>query len=52
MKDKDEDDWPEEENDDIEKDLALAHERNKNKTVEELDLEWNEFLKTLELEDV
>ncbi|UGQ07137.1 hypothetical protein [Streptococcus anginosus] len=43
-------DWPESEDDDI--DFDDIRERNKNKTVEELDHEWEEYLKTLKLEEI
>lgn len=43
-------DWPEGEDDNI--DFDAIHERNKNKTVEELDAEWDEYLQTLKLERI
>lgn len=43
-------DWPEAEDDNI--DFDDIRERNKNKTVEELDREWEEYLKTLKLEEI
>lgn len=42
--------WPEGENDNI--DFNAVHEKNKNKTVEDLDQEWAEYLKTLKLESI
>ena len=43
-------DWPEGEDDNI--DFDAIQERNKNKTVEDLDREWEEYLKTLKLESI
>lgn len=43
-------DWPEGEDDNI--DFDAIQERNKNKTVEDLDREWEEYLKTLRLESI
>lgn len=43
-------DWPEAEDDNLDELLKKASERNKNKTVEELDAEWDEFVKSLKLE--
>lgn len=45
-------DWPEAEDDNLDELLKKACERNKNKTVEELDAEWDEFVKTLKLESI
>ena len=45
-------DWPEAEDDNLDELLKKAYERNKNKTVEELDDEWDEFVKTLKLERI
>ena len=45
-------DWPEAEDDNLDELLKKAYERNKNKTVEELDAEWEEYLKTLKLESI
>ena len=45
-------DWPEAEDDNLDELLKKAYERNKNKTVEELDAEWDEFVKNLKLETV
>lgn len=45
-------DWPEGEDDNLDELLKKAYERNKNKTVEELDDEWDEFVKTLKLESI
>ena len=45
-------DWPEGEDDNLDELLKKAYERNKNKTVEELDREWEEYLKTLKLESI
>ena len=42
--------WPEGEDDNI--DFNAVHEKNKNKTVEDLDREWEEYLKTLKLETI
>nr|DAN68236.1 MAG TPA: ATP-dependent RNA helicase [Caudoviricetes sp.] len=42
--------WPEGEDDNI--DFNAVHEKNKNKTVEDLDQEWAEYLKTLKLESI
>ena len=43
-------DWPEGEDDNI--DFDAIHEQNKNKTIEDLDREWEEFLRTLKLERI
>lgn len=43
-------DWPEGEDDNI--DFDAIHEQNKNKTIEVLDREWEEFLRTLKLERI
>ena len=43
-------DWPEAEDDNLDELLKKASERNKNKTVEELDAEWDEFVNSLKLE--
>ena len=43
-------DGPEGEDDNI--DFDAIQERNKNKTVEDLDREWEEYLKTLKLESI
>lgn len=43
-------DWPEGEDDNI--DFDAIQERNKNKTVEELDDEWDEFVRSLKLESI
>ena len=43
-------DWPEGEDDNI--DFDAIHEQNKNKTIEDLDREWEEYLKTLKLETI
>ena len=43
-------DWPEAEDDNLDELLKKAFERNKNKTVEELDAEWDEFVNSLKLE--
>ena len=45
-------DWPEGEDDNLDELLKKAYERNKNKTVEELDAEWDEFVKSLKLETI
>ena len=45
-------DWPEAEDDNLDELLKKAYERNKNKTVEELDDEWDEFVKNLKLETI
>ena len=45
-------DWPEAEDDNLDELLKKAYERNKNKTVEELDDEWDEFVKNLKLESI
>lgn len=45
-------DWPEGEDDNLDELLKKAYERNKNKTVEELDDEWDEFVKNLKLETI
>lgn len=45
-------DWPEGEDDNLDELLKKAYERNKNKTVEDLDREWEEYLKTLKLESI
>ena len=45
-------DWPEAEDDNLDELLKKASERNKNKTVEELDAEWEEFLRTLKLKRI
>lgn len=42
--------WPEGEDDNI--DFNAVREKNKNKTVEDLDQEWTEYLKTLKLEAI
>lgn len=42
--------WPEGEDDNI--DFNAVHEKNKDKTVEDLDQEWAEYLKTLKLEAI
>lgn len=43
-------DWPEAKDDNLDELLKKASERNKNKTVEELDAEWDEFVNSLKLE--
>ena len=43
-------DWPEGEDDNI--DFDAIHEQNKDKTVEDLDREWEEFVRTLKLERI
>ena len=43
-------DWPEGEDDNI--DFDAIHEQNKDKTIEDLDHEWEGFLKTLKLESI
>ena len=43
-------DWPEGEDDNI--DFEAIHEQNKDKTVEDLDREWEEFVRTLKLERI
>lgn len=45
-------DWPEAEDDNMDELLKKAYERNKNKTVEDLDREWEEYLKILKLESI
>ena len=45
-------DWPEAQDDNRDELLKKASERNKNKTVEELDAEWDEFVKNLKLESI
>ena len=45
-------DQPEAEDDNLDELLKKASERNKNKTVEELDAEWDEFVKSLKLERI
>lgn len=45
-------DWPEGEDDNLDELLKKAYERNKNKTVEELDAEWDGFVKSLKLETI
>lgn len=45
-------DCPEAEDDNLDELLKKAYERNKNKTVEELDAEWDEFVKSLKLETI
>ena len=45
-------DWPEAEDDNLDELLNKAYERNKNNTVEELDDEWDEFVKNLKLETI
>lgn len=45
-------DWPEAEDDNLDELLKKAYERNKNKTVEDLDREWDEFVKNLKLETI
>ena len=45
-------DWPEGKDDNLDELLKKAYERNKNKTVEELDDEWDEFVKNLKLETI
>ncbi|KJQ61114.1 hypothetical protein TZ87_01821 [Streptococcus oralis subsp. oralis] len=45
-------DWPEAEDDNLDELLKKVSERNKNKTVEELDAEWDEFVKSLKLESI
>ncbi len=45
-------DWPEGEDDNLDELLKKAYERNKNKTVGDLDREWEEYLKTLKLESI
>ena len=44
--------WPEAEDDNLDELLKKARERNKNKTVEELDAEWDEFVNSLKLETI
>ncbi|BDT63710.1 hypothetical protein SP4011_01270 [Streptococcus parapneumoniae] len=43
-------DWPEGEDDNI--DFDAIHKQNKDKTIEDLDREWEEYLKTLKLETI
>ena len=43
-------DWPEGEDDNT--DFDAIHEQNKDKTVEDLDREWEEFVRTLKLERI
>ena len=43
-------DWPEGEDDNI--DFDAIHKQNKDKTIEDLDREWEEYLKTLKLEAI
>ena len=45
-------DWPEGEDDNLDELLKKASERNKNKIVEDLDHEWEEFVRTLKLERI
>ena len=45
-------DWPEAEDDNLDELLKKASERNKNKIVEDLDHEWEEFVRTLKLERI
>ena len=45
-------DCPEAEDDNLDELLKKAYERNKNKTVEELDAEWDEFVRSLKLESI
>ena len=45
-------DWQEAEDDNLDELLKKAYERNKNKPVEELDDEWDEFVKNLKLETI
>lgn len=45
-------DWPEAEDDNLDELLKKASERNKNKTIDDLDREWEEYLKTLKLETI
>ncbi len=45
-------DLPEGEDDNLDELLNKAYERNKKKTVEELDDEWDEFVKNLKLETI
>ncbi|MGT2739203.1 hypothetical protein [Streptococcus pantholopis] len=40
--------WPEAEDDNI--DFNAAHEANKDKSVDDLDREWSEYVKKLKLE--
>ena len=42
--------WPEGEDDNI--DFDAIHKQNKDKTIEDLDREWEEYLKTLKLETI
>ncbi|MHC3764574.1 hypothetical protein [Streptococcus suis] len=43
-------DWPEAEDDNI--DFNAIRERNKDKTIADLDAEWDEFVKNLKLETI
>ena len=43
-------DWPEGEDDNI--DFDAIHKQNKDKTIEDLDREWEEYLKTLKIETI
>ena len=45
-------DWPEAEDDNLDGLLKEAHEENRNKSVEDLEREWEEYLKTLKLEAI
>ncbi|WP_350017465.1 hypothetical protein [Streptococcus jiangjianxini] len=45
-------DWPEGEDDNLDELLKEAHERNKNKTIAELDAEWDEFVRNIKLETI
>ena len=45
-------DWPEAEDDNLDELLKEASKRNKNKTIEELDAEWDVFVKSIKLETI
>ncbi|KXT76716.1 hypothetical protein [Streptococcus sp. DD12] len=42
--------WSEAEDDNLDELLKEAHERNKDRTIAEIDAEWNDFVKSLKLE--
>lgn len=44
--------WPEAEDDNLDKLLEEAHERNKDKTIAEIDTEWEDFVRNLKFETI
>lgn len=44
--------WPDAEDDNLDELLDEAHKRNKDKSVAELDAEWDDFVKNIKLETI